>query len=103
VTVWGGATSLEHLTLLYSHHHRLLHEGGFSIRREADGALCFRRSESRAIPRGGYRLEDMIDDDVGDDFAAGGIAHHAPPGNPSAEVREARGLYLVQRSEAARR
>jgi hypothetical protein len=24
----GGATSLDNLTLLCSHHHRLLHEGG---------------------------------------------------------------------------
>ncbi len=99
----GGATSLENLTLLCSHHHRLLHEGGFGIRRDVDVALCFRRPDGRVIPRGGYRLEDMCDDDIGGDFAAGGIAHNAPPRNPSAEVREARGLYLVQRPEAARR
>ena len=28
----GGDTSLENLTLLCTHHHRLLHEGGFTIR-----------------------------------------------------------------------
>ena len=33
----GGETSLDNLTLLCTHHHRLLHEGGFRIAREADG------------------------------------------------------------------
>jgi hypothetical protein len=58
----GGATSLDNLTLLCSHHHRLLHEGGFAIRRDASGDLYFRRPDGRVIPRFGYRLADMRDE-----------------------------------------
>ncbi len=90
----GGATSLENLTLLCSHHHRLLHEGGFSIRREADGALCFRRSDGRVIPPGGYRLEDMVDDDV--DAAVDHAIGATRSRDPSAEVRESRAVYRAR-------
>jgi len=61
----GGETSLENLTLLCTYHHRLLHEGGFKVEREGDAALRFLRADGRAIPRGGYRIEDFIDDDIG--------------------------------------
>ena len=77
-----GDTSVENLTLLCSHHHTLLHEGRFRIRREADGALRFERADGRVIARFGYRLEDMRDDYV---FAE----------EPSAEVREGAGVYLL--------
>jgi hypothetical protein len=60
----GGETSASNLTLLCTYHHRLLHEGGFQIRREVDGALRFVRADGRTIPRRGYRLEDFIDDGV---------------------------------------
>jgi hypothetical protein len=62
----GGETNLENLTLLCTYHHRLLHEGGFKVEREGDAALRFLRADGRAIPRGGYRVEDFTDDDVGD-------------------------------------
>jgi len=75
----GGATSLDNLTLLCSHHHRLLHEGGFTIRRDAQGEIYFQRPDGRVIPRFGYRLEDMRDD-----------------GAPSAEVGEMRGVYMIR-------
>ncbi len=42
----GGETSLDNLVLLCRHHHRLVHEGGFSVRHEPRG-LVFRD------PRGG--------------------------------------------------
>jgi hypothetical protein len=79
----GGKTSVENLTLLCSHHHTLLHEGGFSIRREDDSAIRFVRGDGRLIPRCGYRLEDMQDDYV---------ARH----EPSMEVRESRGRYALR-------
>ncbi|MNC90140.1 hypothetical protein D3C83_62020 [compost metagenome] len=72
--------------LLCSHHHRLLHDGGFTIRRDAQGEIYFQRPDGRVIPRFGYRLEDMRDDDVGSD---------EPTRNPSAEVRETRGVYMT--------
>jgi hypothetical protein len=58
----GGATSLENLTLLCAHHHRLLHEGRFTVRRDAERRLYFQRRDGRVIPRFGYRLADMQDD-----------------------------------------
>ena len=62
----GGETSSGNVTLLCTYHHRLLHEGGFSIVKEADGTLRFVTADGRTIPRQGYRLEDFVDDDVGD-------------------------------------
>ena len=59
-----------------TYHHRLLHEGGFSIDRDRDGAIYFRRPDGRVIPRGGYRPEDMLDDMPDVSLAAN---------NPSAE------------------
>ena len=70
ITSGTGSTAarraLDNLTLLCTHHHRLLHEGGFSIVREEDGTLRFVTADGRSIPRFGYRLEDFVDDDVDD-------------------------------------
>jgi len=41
----GGPTSLENLVLLCRRHHRLVHEGGFSLVRQDDGAVTFFRSD----------------------------------------------------------
>jgi hypothetical protein len=62
----GGETVPDNLTLLCTYHHRLLHEGGFRVEREADGTLTFTRADGRVIPRFGYRVEDFTDD-YGDD------------------------------------
>ena len=76
-----GETILENLTLLCSLHHRLLHEGGFKISKDPDGSLHFMRPDGREIPRGGYRLEDMVDEPMvpaaGGDPSVGGLAEHA--------------------------
>jgi hypothetical protein len=37
----GGATSLDNLVLLCRRHHRLVHEGGFTLERRADGTVAF--------------------------------------------------------------
>jgi len=70
----GGETRPDNMTLLCTHHHRVLHEGGYRIVREADGTLRFVTADGRTIPRAGYRLEDFVDDDIG-----------AASENPSAE------------------
>ena len=46
----GGATDLDNLVQLCSTHHRLLHEGGFSVERRAEGGLTFRRPDGCRIP-----------------------------------------------------
>ena len=63
----GGETTPDNMTLLCTYHHRKLHEGGFSIVKEADDTLRFVTDDGRTIPRCGYRLEDFVDDDIGGD------------------------------------
>ena len=52
------------MALLCTYHHELLHQGAFLIEEEADGALRFVTADRRTIPRGGYRLEDFVDDEL---------------------------------------
>jgi hypothetical protein len=107
----GGETSLENLTLLCSHHHRALHEGRFALRRDALGAMYFQRADGRVIPKAGYRLDDMLDDDVetGDaparmstEPSAEGYPLHGSR-QPSAEVRENAPVYVIRRDATAPR
>jgi Domain of unknown function (DUF222) len=91
----GVETDVGNLMLFCSHHHRLVHEGGFTIERDPDARPRFVRPDGRVIPRAGYRLEDFADDGIegeGDPSAEG--YRFAAAGNPSAEVRERRGRYL---------
>jgi hypothetical protein len=37
----GGSTGVDNLTLLCRRHHRLVHEGGIGVRRDADGRVTF--------------------------------------------------------------
>lgn len=45
----GGKTSIDNLLLLCRHHHHLVHEGGFGLKRTADGHLRFTRPGGRII------------------------------------------------------
>jgi hypothetical protein len=121
----GGDTILENTTLLCTHHHTLLHEGGFTMRRDKCGDNYFVRPDGRVIPRGGYRAEDTIDDGLGADGAEldgaatearmvaimPGVAYDECHGDepsaegwmpvdgapkPSAEVRETAGVYGIR-------
>jgi len=65
----GGETSLESLVLLCRHHHRLVHEGGFSVGRGADGTIVFHRPDGEWLPPAfplesafPFALEAMNDD-----------------------------------------
>jgi hypothetical protein len=90
----GGKHSIDNLVLLCWQHHRLLHEGGYGIRRDHRGELYFVRADGRTIPRCGYRAEDYTDD-YGDNCSDEGVLEnpsmegccHADgeQGNPSAE------------------
>jgi len=46
----GGPTTLSNLALLCRRHHRTVHEEGYQVRRQADGALDFRRPDGRVLP-----------------------------------------------------
>lgn len=45
----GGPTTLTNLVLLCRHHHRLLHEGGYTLHAHPDGRLTFHRPDGRRI------------------------------------------------------
>jgi hypothetical protein len=90
-----GETVPENLTLLCTWHHRLLHEGGFSIRKRDDGTLDFLRPDGRTIPRSGYRHEDMVDElEVPIDYAAVSTSSDAASHRMD-EVRELPPRYEV--------
>jgi hypothetical protein len=55
----GGQTSLENLVYLCSHHHRLVHEGGFGVERDGPDSIRFRRPDGRAIPAVGPRTRPV--------------------------------------------
>jgi hypothetical protein len=46
----GGATTMNNLSLLCTHHHHLVHEGGWSVARMADGELRFSAPNGREVP-----------------------------------------------------
>ncbi|MBI2527757.1 MAG: DUF222 domain-containing protein [Candidatus Rokubacteria bacterium] len=45
----GGPTTLSNLALLCRRHHRAVHEEGYRVYRESDGALHFRRPDGRPL------------------------------------------------------
>jgi hypothetical protein len=104
LTHWlnGGETTPENMTLLCTYHHRQLHEGGFSIARENCGSLRFVTADGRSIPRNGYRLEDFVDDDVGDtdqNPSREGFCTNAVQRQwEHPEVRETAAVYRLRRS-----
>ena len=46
----GGPTTLSNLALLCRRHHRAVHEEGYQVERQPDGALQFRRPDGRPLP-----------------------------------------------------
>ena len=46
----GGETSVDNLVQLCRHHHRLVHEGGFSCERGRSGEIAFRDDRERPLP-----------------------------------------------------
>jgi hypothetical protein len=47
----GGDTSMDNTLLLCSTHHRLLHEGGFTIQKNFAGEWYFRNGDGKALPQ----------------------------------------------------
>ncbi len=98
--VEGGETSVDNLLLLCSFHHRLLHEGGYSIRRDYSGERYFVRADGRAIPRCGYREDDYTDEHQSPSME--GSDHEDRDSlNTSTEVREPRGVYRLKQERRA--
>jgi hypothetical protein len=80
--------------LLCTHHHRLVHEGGFAIAKDYLDRWYFKRPDGHAVPRCGYRLEDTLDDDIDANGAA--LNRH-----PSAEGLPALPLIVAELSPPA--
>ena len=92
----GGETGVDNLVLLCSYHHRLLHEGGYRIRRDYRGEHYFVRADGRAIPRCGYLAEDFTDDCAPENPSTEGLRRDdTDQQDPSMEVREPRALYRL--------
>ena len=47
----GGPTSLDNLLLLCRTHHRAVHEAGFAVKRDLDGAMTFVRPDGTRLGR----------------------------------------------------
>jgi 5-methylcytosine-specific restriction endonuclease McrA len=75
----GGETSLDNLVLLCFHHHRLVHEGGYTVEDDPAGGLRFRNRHGVLCPS---------------------VPPRSPPGSAEALVRENvnRGLALDART-----
>jgi hypothetical protein len=50
--------------LLCSSHHRLVHEGGYTIRRDHQGRWYFKRPDGRSIPAHGYNPKELAADEI---------------------------------------
>ena len=96
----GGETRLDNLLLLCTRHHRLVHEGGFSITKDYLDRWYFKRPDGHAVPNCGYRLEDMLDDDI-DANGADLDRHPSAKVHPSAEGLPALPLFVAERSPPA--
>ena len=98
----GGESKPDNMSLLCTYHHRLLHEGGFSIVKEPDGTLRFNTADGRTIPRAGYRLNDFVDDAAGDadekPSAEGFCTTRVHDDCERSEVREPAVVYRLRRT-----
>jgi len=102
--IHGGETNLDNVRMLCKYHHRLLHEGGFSIVKEADESLRFVTADGRTIPRAGYRLDDFVDDDIGgaeSPSAEGFCTTTVQRDFERSEVRETAAFYRLRRPTAS--
>ncbi len=62
----GGPTNLANLCLLCDHHHKALHEGGWTMARAPDGRLTFTRPDGTQLQREhAVRREGDAEDDEG--------------------------------------
>jgi hypothetical protein len=59
----GGDTTLDNLICLCTSHHRLVHEGGFAIQRNGDGAYYFTRPDGRPLDRAHVPRDDRVEEE----------------------------------------
>lgn len=81
----GGETSLDNCILLCSKHHRLLHEGGFTIEKNYKGERYFMSNHGKCIVE--PLREPMSATDADEDASRDGFMHH---------IAEMPGFYAVR-------
>ena len=69
----GGETKLSNLVSVCPFHHRLIHEGGFDVRKAADGAFVFVRPDGEPLPAAG-RLDKRTLEALAASAAEGRVA-----------------------------
>ena len=52
--------------LLCSQHHKLVHEGEFTIQLDYQNHWYFKRPDGRAVPACGYHAQETMDDEAGE-------------------------------------
>ena len=73
--------------LLCSSHHRLVHEGGYTIRKDHQGRWYFQRPDGRSIPAHGYNPKELAADDILLDGASAEAFVRSSLNKSSARVR----------------
>jgi hypothetical protein len=98
----GGETKLSNLITLCTFHHRLVHEGGFDVRRTDDGAFVFTRPDGTRVEENGRAR--AIELGVQSGASSVSLATGKPsPGKPSLfALNRRRGLDLDARAAACR-
>jgi hypothetical protein len=68
----GGPTDMDNLVLLCPTHHRLFHEGAYTLDVHGDGQFTFRRPDGRAIAPPPLKAQPDAPPAPGDPRAEGG-------------------------------
>jgi Domain of unknown function (DUF222) len=82
----GGETNMSNILLLCGKHHRLLHEGGYTIRKNFEGNWSFRTGKGKIIPDSPIFKADYYGDPSRDGFDTDQEEHL---------VREPNAIYAV--------
>ena len=97
----GGETSLANTLLLCRRHHRLLHEGGYTIDKNFEGDWKFKTANGKVIPNSPIFKEDYYDDPLGDNPSRDGLPPNGLPPNgfeiglDEHLIRERMGIYAI--------
>ena len=105
----GGETSLENAILICNRHHRLLHEGGFTIHKNFEGKWYFKTAEGKVLPEAPvykpveYDSSRLVDPKVKKPRVLPTAPAPKPEGYDASrdaskgddQVKEARALYAV--------